>query len=519
MAFHYNESGLYDEALDYAQQVSLHPVARYVLGNLYSKGHGVEKNEGEARICHHEAAKSGFSVSQVHMGLGCFKVGLHAEALEWYRKAAKAGNPAGQYLSGMMIYYGHGVPPDPREGALWIGKAADQGYMNAVTGMGIICRNQKEYADAMEWFKKAPEDRIAQYNIGHMYYSGWGVEPNYTTAKEWFQRAADLKYGEAEYAIGTMYHYGRGETKDLDKAIDWYKKAMRHGAQDAVIELYVALSEANQECKTKEERLQRLKSKARQGNGVVANHLGHMYRTGTKVVENEKEALEWYLLAANMNCAEAQCTMGVHYHDIDHDAAEMWYLKAEKQGNQRTWSNLGDLMIAQRRYIKAAEWYRKAASVNDASAQYSLGEMYFQGFILKDDTLALEWYSKAAAQGYADAEASLGYMYHHGRGTKSNYEEAEKWYLRAIEQGHLEAQRSLEEMRKDKAAWDWNQEILRTMVSVDGDGECLDPTKFALMIEKLNECSLGPMDYFQNDTEKSRKDESEVTCLPLYKMN
>ncbi|KAF8941286.1 signal transducing kinase of the PAK [Haplosporangium gracile] len=258
------------------------------------------------------------------------------------------------------------------------------------------------------------------------------------------------------------------------------------------------------ECETKEERLHRLKSIALQGDSNVANHLGWMYKTGTKVPINETEALEWFLLAAKDH-ADAQITMGVHYRDTDPIAAEEWFLKAAEQGYHKAWSNLGRLMFLQRRYGKAKEWYCKAAEFNDAHAQYSLGEMYFQGcHVSQDDLQALEWFLKAAVQGYADAEYSVGHMHQYGRGTRQDDGEAEKWYMKAMEQGHITAEKSLAKMRNDKVFQQWAQETDLPAVSVDV-AQYLDTANFSDILKNLKAHSLGPNELFLHATEEREK--------------
>ena len=56
-------------------------------------------------------------------------------------------------------------------------------------------------------------------------------------------------------------------------------------------------------------------------------------------------------------------------------------------------------------YREAVKWYRKAAVQKYARAQTYLGQMYEQGLgVDKDLQLAVKWYKEAAAQGYRKAE-------------------------------------------------------------------------------------------------------------------
>ena len=100
-------------------------------------------------------------------------------------------------------------------------------------------------------------------------------------------------------------------------------------------------------------------------------------------------------------------------------------------------------------YVKAIEWYRKAAKQGHASAQYDLGFMYHNGYgISKNDTLAIEWYRKAAEQCNANAQNSLGFMYHNGYGVSKDYATAVEWYRKAAEQGQENAQKALNRLSK-----------------------------------------------------------------------
>ena len=73
--------------------------------------------------------------------------------------------------------------------------------------------------------------------------------------------------------------------------------------------------------------------------------------------------------------------------------------------------------------------YQKAAEQGDASAQFNLGVMYYDGQGVKQDYFkAVEWYQKAAEQGDASAQFNLGFMYDEGRGVKQDYSKAKEYF-------------------------------------------------------------------------------------------
>ena len=66
-------------------------------------------------------------------------------------------------------------------------------------------------------------------------------------------------------------------------------------------------------------------------------------------------------------------------------------------------------------YKQAIEWYIKAADQGHASSQFNLGNMYANGRgVSQDYTQAVVWYTKSAEQGNASAQYSLGLMYTNG---------------------------------------------------------------------------------------------------------
>ena len=85
---------------------------------------------------------------------------------------------------------------------------------------------------------------------------------------------------------------------------------------------------------------------------------------------------------------------------------------------------------------EALKWYRWAAEQGHAGAQYNLGFSYFKGQgVPQDYAEAGKWYRKAAVQGLALAQHNLGVLYEKGQGVPQDYGEAVKWYGKAAGQG------------------------------------------------------------------------------------
>ena len=113
----------------------------------------------------------------------------------------------------------------------------------------------------------------AQFNIGEMYETGFGVKQDNKEARYWISRSANQKYeaagfkllywdlerkglkgkniakveelnkmakqgnARAQYYLGKMYAHGVGINKNSDVAIDWLNKAALVGVLEAEVEL------------------------------------------------------------------------------------------------------------------------------------------------------------------------------------------------------------------------------------------------------------------------------------------
>jgi TPR repeat protein len=93
--------------------------------------------------------------------------------------------------------------------------------------------------------------------------------------------------------------------------------------------------------------------------------------------------------------------------------------------------NYEDGLAAQKRgdLVTAVKRFRLAAQQGNASAQFSLGAMYYFGTgVSKDFTEAAKWYRLAAQQGDKNAQNNLGFLYLDGRGVAQDYVRAHMWF-------------------------------------------------------------------------------------------
>jgi len=101
-------------------------------------------------------------------------------------------------------------------------------------------------------------------------------------------------------------------------------------------------------------------------------------------------------------------------------------------------------------YATALREWKPLAEQGHATAQYSLGVIYDNGYgVPENDKTAVKWYRLAAEQGNDFAQYNLGLMYDNGQGVPEDDKTAVKWYRLAAEQGNASAQSNLGAMYDD----------------------------------------------------------------------
>ena len=101
---------------------------------------------------------------------------------------------------------------------------------------GIAAQKSFKDGTALEYFKQAlaKGSNEAYLQIAHLYYNGGNdIEKNYSIAFNYYMKAAQAGYSEAQYMVGRMYRNGQGTEKNLNSAKSWLRKASAKGHADA----------------------------------------------------------------------------------------------------------------------------------------------------------------------------------------------------------------------------------------------------------------------------------------------
>lgn len=155
----------------------------------------------------------------------------YAEAMKWFKHAAKMGYTVAMNNVGLLYANGHGVERSDEEAFKWWMRSAEKGdawAMNAVgdmyeTGAGV----QQSYELALMWYREAARegDGLAMWNVAHLSESGLGTDRNLDEALQWYQQSAERGYGPSIYRLGLAYENGEAREADLVEAWAHYAVA------------------------------------------------------------------------------------------------------------------------------------------------------------------------------------------------------------------------------------------------------------------------------------------------------
>ncbi len=144
---------------------------------------------------------AGDALAEVQLALGqqALDRGEHADALGWFRSAARSGDARAYNMLGRCFECGWGVEPDPAQAAGYYAHAAEAG------------------------------DVWAMFNLADLFGRGHGVPEDAARALELYAEAARRGHGKSLNMIGLMHEEGRAVPADRETARDFYRAGAESG--------------------------------------------------------------------------------------------------------------------------------------------------------------------------------------------------------------------------------------------------------------------------------------------------
>lgn len=418
-----------------------------------------------------------------------YGAGEFTEASTLLRPLAREGNVEAQYLLGRLYEQGDGVAKDTAEAKRLYNQAAAKGHKLAGERLAIFGSAQSgEESVALGWYLPAAKqgDTDAQYNLGYMYETGWGVSTNEKEAVRWYHEAANSGHDQAQLRLGMMYIVGAGVTASKATGIDWLRKSAASGsriAQRIVQELFDAADGDSLDATKIIGGLRRVIDEGdKRALGTLTasleaargRHAGASADSASRVADSGGRAAKSEAPVPSRPPVRAP-VQSLSFSESSTQAVEEAPVLSPAQSNLRATPEPASSDENTR--FRTAQM---GATQGKADAQFDLAVAYVAGRGVRlDQQEALNWFKQAAAKGHdgaltymqlwddqlesssaggtvavswlkegarrweLDALFRLGYLFETGNGVTPSIIEATKWYRLAAGEGHSEARRRL----------------------------------------------------------------------------
>ena len=155
------------------------------------------------------------------------------EAMKYYEMAAKQNNTMG--MTNLANLYLRENKLKKAKPLLLKAAEKEYGYAQYLLAMNFFDLYSENNKEALFWLERAAsnDEPHALYQLG-LYYA---EKADLAKSIQYYQRAAELNYGDALLELSYIYGEGIGVEQDDDKALFFLKKVAELGSQEAIEEL------------------------------------------------------------------------------------------------------------------------------------------------------------------------------------------------------------------------------------------------------------------------------------------
>jgi TPR repeat protein len=306
-------------------------------------------------------------------------------------------------------------------------------YASAILGI-FLCLSS-HFASAVEstgtenlptavvWYMEMAKsgDADAQYNLGSVYETGFGVQADPDEAVRWYKEAAEQDHQLAQLKLGIMYILGEGTRQSSIKGTNLVRSAADNGNKFAEMLYEKVLSPDVVRDMSAEEIIKKIRPSIDLGEKKSIKKL-------TAILDKDKrKSREKQPELAERFTGKSKNTLGDEV-EIENNVPE--FIENKKTTIIKRDSNLALL--------------QREANAGNSEAQFQLGRLYDTGEKLeRDRKKAITWYTSAANQGHAESQYRLAIAYLYGIGVARNAANGENWLTNAAKQNHPVAKEML----------------------------------------------------------------------------
>jgi len=262
------------------------------------------------------------------------------------------------------------------------------------------------------------------YDLGRIYYTGYGTDRDLTKAREAFCRAATLGHPPAAAQCGVMLLHGQGGLRDDAQARAYIDMAAdKNEPFGLMMKGFLAISEAADVDAPQPQAVAMLVNAAEKGQPIAQFTLGSIvFFYGTSGEKQDvRRAVSYIQMAASQDFPPAMTMLG------------QLYLQGLPDGG------------VDQDQPKGVQWMVAAADKGDPQAAGMCAVFAKNGDLLpRDDARAFRLATVSAEGGNAFGQLVLGELYYFGIGTDKDIKKAAHWFKAAADQGQEQAKKDLE---------------------------------------------------------------------------
>ncbi len=387
-----------------------------------------------------------------------------ARAAELLRRAAEGDSPVGLYRYAHALLSGLGPPgakADPAQAAMWMSRAADTGYPDAVaTWGGFLVHGEgvgKDIARGIALVQRAASSGSAKGKgmLGTFHYEGLGVPKDVRAASRlWEEAVAGGYIHPAAHNLASTWRNGDGGfPADPAKARRYASMAAEAGSVEMASLIGRMLLTTEGGAVDLPNAVRWLRAAADAGEPIAQTNLASLYRRGRGVPRDLPASARLFRAAADQGVADAQFWWGRYLMGgVESVAANpvegvRSLRRAIAQDHSEAMLEVGRILfggvgpVAANR-DEALALIRKAAShgtphhvAGDANLFLGNAHLFGWGGIPKDLPQALGFYERATAHDDVEATTRLAFIYGFGEGVAVDLSKARTLMERAFATG------------------------------------------------------------------------------------
>jgi len=315
----------------------------------------------------------------------------------------------------------------------------ENGSIREIGTAKLVCkRYETEIRESFEIVLSLANAGVAesQNTLGCMYRDGKNVEQDNEKALFWLRKSSDSGNLEAQVNLGDMLLKGIGIHADPEESLKLFTNAANRGNLDARNRVAM-LSGNSLNDPIQRELREQLHHLAVKGGAKAKLNYANLLMKYIFSFDDKKEAFRWFKDAADLGNADAQYRVALMYRDG---------FGVEKNNSE------------------SLKYFEFSGNNGNLRAMQYLGDAYLNGIIDFDEKKSFWWHLKAAERGNPTSQYQIAVMYRDGNGVEKDDRLSESWFKSCVYSGLVgfasilsdAYSKGMQVLKDDEIAYKWH---------------------------------------------------------------